>query len=177
MRHSARLGERMCTWGAWPGRFKAAGRARPARPREGPPALSREEQRRFEEIARRIDQDELPVPPTTAVIPVRVAALGLFVVGATGVLTGLARSDAVILAVIGIAPAAAATLLMALPRARGPAVASPAGSPFTRFRVWLTTCAEKGCGRHPVLLGWCGEHAPGYDPGPDEYWEDRASDP
>jgi hypothetical protein len=141
-------------WGAWPG-------------------LSCDERRRFDEIARRIDQDEFPIPLTTTVIPVRLAALGLFVVSATGVVTGLARSDAIILAVVGFVPAAVAVLLIVLVRAPGRATAAPTGPLFWR---WLTTCAEDGCRSHPTHLGWCSEHAPGYDPGPDEYWEDAESD-
>jgi hypothetical protein len=149
----------------------------PAHRHESGPALTSAEQRRFEEIARLIDQDaaakvdELPIPPTTAVIPVRLAALGLFVVGVTGVLTGLARGDAVVLAVVGIVPAASAVVLAALTWVPGRAE-PPVGSPFTRFWSWLTTCAENGCGNHPVHLGWCSEHAPRHDPAPDEYWSD-----
>jgi hypothetical protein len=156
-----------------PDRNKGVRRARAAHPHQGDPALTRDERRRFEEIARRIHQDELPIAPTTTVIPARLAALGLFVVGATGVLIGLARSDVVVLTVIGIVPAASAMLLIALARARCPATASAAASPLKRFWSWLTTCAEDGCGNHPVHLGWCGEHAPGHDPAPDEYWGDE----
>jgi hypothetical protein len=163
----------MGIWAGWPCRAKAVGRARP---HEGGPALTGDERRRFDEIARRIDRD-VPasgvdeVPPTTAVVPVRLAALGLFVVGLTGVLTGLARSDTIVLVVVGIVPAAVATILIALARASGPS-AAPAAPLFRRFWSWLTTCAEDGCTNHPVHLGWCREHAPGYDSRPEEYWGD-----
>jgi hypothetical protein len=105
-------------------------------PHEGDPALTRDEQRRFDEIARRIDRDEIPVPPTAAAVPPRLAALGLFLVAATGILTGLARGDAVVLAVVGIVPAVSATLLIALARTRGPAPAP--GPPGRRLWRWLT---------------------------------------
>jgi hypothetical protein len=143
---------------------------RSAHPNEGEPALTRDERRRFDEIARRIDQDAAAAPPTTRVVPVRLAAVGLLVVAGTGIAAGLARADAVILAVVGIIPAAAAVLLLAVPRPRRSASASLATPPVKRFWSWLTTCAEDGCQAHPVHLGWCREHAPGYDPEPDEYW-------
>jgi hypothetical protein len=155
--------------------------------------LSREEEDRFDEIARRIDQDtattgmnRAPILPIPAVIPVRLAALALLVVGVTGVLTGLARSDAVVLAVVGILPAVVAMLLGILAGTSGPASPPPVspadGRPkqgwplLVRFWLWLTTCVENGCGNQPVHLGWCSEHAPGFDPGPDEYWGDEEND-
>jgi hypothetical protein len=42
----------------------------------------------------------------------------------------------------------------------------------SRLWEWLATCAESGCARRPVHLGWCDEHAPVSDSGPDEYWGD-----
>ncbi|GAA5118097.1 DUF3040 domain-containing protein [Pseudonocardia adelaidensis] len=151
----------------WPGR---------ARSDEGGRALSRDERRRFDEIARRLDHDEAapdlqepPVPPATAVVPARLTALGLSVVGATGTLTGIARGDVVVLAVVGIAPIAVALLLMAIARGRRSARLPSDDPPIARFWLWLTTCAETGCRNHPVHLGWCSEHAPGHDQGPDEF--------
>jgi hypothetical protein len=49
------------------------------------------------------------------------------------------------------------------------------GAP-ARLWTWLTTCAADGCSRHPAHLGWCDEHAPAYDPGPDEFWGAPESD-
>lgn len=161
----------MGIWAGWSGRAKAVGRPEP--PREDGAALTRDEQRRFDEIARRIGQDagEQPPPPTTAVVPVRLAAVGLLVVGATGLLAGIARSDVVIGAVVGVVPTAVAMLLLGLARAPRPASA-PSNVPLVkRFWLWLTTCSEPSCGNHPVHLGWCAEHAPRYDPGPDEFWD------
>jgi hypothetical protein len=160
----------MGIWAGWPGRAKAVGR--PVPPRADGPALTRDEQRRFEEIARRIDQDvdEVAVPPTTAVIPARLAAVGLFVVAGTGILAGLARGDAVVLTVVGIVPAATAVLLLAMASARRSASAPSSAPPIKRFWWWLTTCAEEGCREHPVHLGWCREHAPRSDLEPDEFW-------
>jgi hypothetical protein len=142
------------------------------RPREDGPALTRDEQRRFDEIARRIDQvvDEVPAPVTTAVVPVRLAAVGLFVVGATGLLAGFARGDVVILAIVGVAPIAVAMLLLGLAKAPRPAPAPSGRHLVKRFWSWLTTCAEDGCREHPVHLGWCREHAPRYEQEPDEFW-------
>lgn len=127
--------------------------------------LGREEQREFDEIARRIDQDTAgtgmhppPVPAITADLPVRQVALGLFVVGVTGVLTGLAWSDLVVLTLVGMAPIALAMALFAL---AGTAL-------LERFLL----CAEDGCERRAMNMGWCSEHASVYDPGPDEYWGD-----
>jgi hypothetical protein len=160
----------MGMWAGWQGRAKAVGR--PERPREDSSALTRDEQRRFDEIARRIDQDvdEVPAPVTTAVVPVRLAAVGLVVVGVTGLLTGFARSDVVVLAVVGFAPIAVAVLLLGLARPPRPAPAPSGGPLVKRFWWWLTTCAEDGCREHPVDMGWCREHAPRYAPGPDEFW-------
>jgi hypothetical protein len=175
----------MGKWAGWPGRIKSAGRARPAQPHADGLALTRDERRRFDEIARRIDQDaaaadvdEVPAPPSAAVVPVRLAAVGLFAVGGTGILTGLARGDTVVLTVVGIVPAAVAMLLIGLARARGPAPAPRDGLLIRRFWLWLVTCAENGCDRHAVHLGWCSEHAR-YDPGEyrDEYWGDQRPDP
>jgi hypothetical protein len=50
---------------------------------------------------------------------------------------------------------------------------TPASGPLKRLWLWLTTCAEDGCDRRPMHRGWCSEHAPRYDPGPDEYWGDE----
>ena len=160
----------MGMWAGWPGRAKAVGR--PERSREDGPALTRDEERRFDEIARRIEQDvdEVPAPATTAVVPARLAAVGLAVVGATGLLTGFARSDLVVLAVVGIAPLAVAMLLLGLATAPRPASARSGGPLVTRFWWWLTTCAEDGCREHPVHLGWCREHAPRSAAEPDEFW-------
>jgi hypothetical protein len=155
--------------------------------------LTREEQRRFDEIARRIDQDTTltstaPVPETAAAIPVRLTMFGLFVIGATGVLTCLATDDLVVivLAVCGVVTTVIAAVLFAFAGTSGPALAPPTRpadrrleqgmSLLERFWLWLTTCAENGCSYHPVHLGWCSEHAPAYDPGPDEYWGDPESD-
>ena len=126
----------MGMWAAWPGRARVVGKAGPAHPYEGDPALTRDEQRRFDEIARRIDRDEIPIPPTAAAVPPRLAALGLFLVGATGVLTGLARGDVVVLVIVGIVPAVSATLLIALAWTRGPAPVP--GPPAKRLWSWLT---------------------------------------
>lgn len=131
----------MGIWAAWPGRAKAVGRAGPPHPHEDGLALTRDEQRRFDEIARRIDQDEIPIPPISGAVPPRLAAVGLFLVGATGFVTGLVRGDAVVMAVVGIAPAVAATLLIALAKGSG----SPApGSGVERLWWWLTATAGQG---------------------------------
>jgi hypothetical protein len=45
-----------------------------------------------------------------------------------------------------------------------------------RLWTWLTTCAADDCSRHPTHLGWCEEHAPVSDRGPDEYWGDPDDD-
>jgi len=160
----------MGIWAGWPDRAKAGGR--PERPHEDGAALTRDEQRRFDEIARRIGRaaDESP-PPTTAVVSVRLAAVGLFVVGVTGLVAGSVKSDAVVVAVVGIAPMAVAMLLLGMATAPR-AAAAPSNVPLVkRFWLWLTRCSEPGCGNHPVHLGWCAEHAPRYDPGPDEFWD------
>ena len=47
---------------------------------------------------------------------------------------------------------------------------------FGRLWTWLATCAEDGCHNRPVHLGWCSEHTPADDPGPDEYWGEREND-
>jgi hypothetical protein len=160
----------MGMWAGWPSRAKAVGR--PERPPEDRSALTRDEQRQFDEIARRIDQDvdAAQAPVTTAVVPVRLAAVGLLVVGLTGLLTGFARSDVVVLVVVGLAPIAVALLLLGLARPPRPAPAPSGGPLVTRFWSWLTTCAEDGCREHPVHMGWCREHAPRYEPEPDEFW-------
>ncbi len=146
----------------WPGRS--------AHPNEGEPALTPDERRRFAEIARRIERDLEDDPATAAVVPLRLAAVGLFVVAGTGVMAGLVRADAVVLAVVGIVPAVCAVLLLTVQRTRRSA-SPPSRDPLAkRFWWWLTTCAENGCREHPVHLGWCREHAPGYDPAPDEFW-------
>jgi hypothetical protein len=133
----------MGIWAAWPGRAKTIGRAGPPHPHEDGLALTGDEQRRFDEIARRIDQDEIPIPPTSGAVPPRLAAVGLFVVGATGLVTGLARGDAVVMAVVGIIPAVSATLLIAL--ARGSGAPAPSGSPIKRLWWWLTaTAGQRG---------------------------------
>jgi hypothetical protein len=128
----------MGRWVGRPGRAGAVGRTGP---QDGGPALTRDERRRFAELVRRIgrgaaasDPDGSPDPPT---VPVRLAAVGLLVVAATGVLTGLARSDGIVLVVVGIVPAAVALLLLAVARAYGSA-SRPAGSPFERCWSWLT---------------------------------------
>src|SRR5205823_6318041 len=96
-------GRRMGMWAAWTCRARA-----------GEPALTRHEQRRFDEIARRLDPDPPPVPPATAVVPTRLAAVGLLVVAATGMLIGLASGDVVVLIAVGAVPVATAVLLLAL---------------------------------------------------------------
>ncbi|MHA6621548.1 hypothetical protein [Pseudonocardia sp. DLS-67] len=108
---------------------------------DGRRALSRDERRRFAEIARRIgwgaappDQDE---SPGVALVPVRLAAVGLLVVAATGVLTGLARGDGVVLVVVGAVPAAVALSLLVVARTLGSA-SPPSGSRFERCWAWLT---------------------------------------
>jgi uncharacterized protein (TIGR04222 family) len=144
--------------------------------------LSREERCRFDEIVRRIEQepaamDVCPVPKeeTTAVVPVRLAAFGLFAVGLTGLLTGLAKDELVVLVLVGVVPVVAAVVLLAAVGTRHAGAATPAEPAVSMVRrcwLWLTTCAEKGCGKPPVHLGWCGEHAPG----PEEYWGDQDVD-
>jgi anti-sigma factor RsiW len=131
----------MGIWAALPGRAKSVGRAGPPHPHEEGLALTRDEQRRFDEIARRIDQDEMPIPPISGAVPPRLAAVGFFLVGATGIVTGLVRGDAVVLAAVGIVPAVSATLLIALVRGRGPAPAVAPGSPVERLWSWLTATA------------------------------------
>jgi hypothetical protein len=134
----------MGIWAAWPGRAKAVGRAGPPHPHEDGLALTRDEQRRFDEIARRIDQDEIPIPPISGAVPPRLAAVGLFLVGATGFVTGLVRGDAVVMAVVGIVPAVAATLLIALAKGSGSPAAAP-GSRVERLWWWLTaTAGQRG---------------------------------
>jgi hypothetical protein len=152
----------MNTGAGWPGRS--------AHPNEGEPALTPDERRRFAEIARRIERDVEDEPATAAVVPPRLAAVGLFVVAGTGAVAGLARADVVVLAVVGIVPAVAAVLLLTLPGARRSAAPPSRGPLAKRFWWWLTTCAESGCREHPVHLGWCREHAPRSDPAPDEFW-------
>jgi hypothetical protein len=166
---------------------------RPAR-HKGSLVLTREEQRRFNEIARRIDQDTAvtstaPVPETVAAIPVRLTMLALFVIGVTGVLTGLATDDLIVgvLAMAGVVTTVIAAVLFAFAGTSGPALAPPTRpadgrlepgmSLLTRLWRWLTTCDENGCSNRPVHLGWCSEHAPAYDPGPDEYWGEYWDDP
>jgi hypothetical protein len=155
--------------------------------------LTREEQRRFDEIARRFDQDTAatstaPAPETAAATPVRLTMFGLFVTGATGVLTGLATDDliVIVLAVCAVVMTVIAAVLFAFAGTSGPALDLPTRSADARLEPgrslltwlwrWLTTCAENGCSDRPVHLGWCSEHAPTYDPGPDEYWGDPESD-
>jgi hypothetical protein len=122
-----------------------------------------------------MDTHPSPSPVASAVIPVRLAAFGLLMVGATGVLTGLARGDLVVLVLVGIVPSAMAVALLAMVGASRPAAGTREGtaSRVLRFWLWLTTCAQPGCHNHPVHLGWCGEHGPAFTPGPEEYWEDR----
>jgi hypothetical protein len=116
-----------------------------------------------------------PSPAASAVVPVRLAAFGLLVVGATGVLTGLAKGDLVVLALVGIVPGVLAVVLHTVVGTSRPATASRETSTswVLRFWLWLTTCAQPGCHNHPVHLGWCDEHGPSFAPGPEEYWEDR----
>jgi hypothetical protein len=118
-----------------------------SRPQDGGPALTRDERRRFAEIARRLgryaaatDPDGSVVPPS---LPVRLAAVGLLVVAGTGALTGLARSDGVVLAVVGVVPAAVALLLLAVARAYRPA-SPPGASLIERCWSWLTARADEG---------------------------------
>ena len=73
--------------------------------------LSDDERRRFEEIVRGIEGDGAEGPGVVrcpAPGPTRAAALlsavGLLVVGATGVVTGIAVSDPVVLVLVGILP-------------------------------------------------------------------------
>jgi hypothetical protein len=144
--------------------------------------LSREERCRFDEIVRRIElepaaMDVCPAPKeeTTAVVPVRLAAFGLFVVGLTGLLTGLAKDELVVLVLVGIVPGVVAIALLAAVGTRRTTAAPPAEPALSMLRrcwLWLTTCAASGCGKPPVHLGWCGEHAPG----PGEYWGDQDGD-
>jgi hypothetical protein len=155
--------------------------------------LTHEEQRRFDDITRRIDHlaagTETPTaapPPLTAAIPVRLTAAGLSVVGATGVLIGLAGSDTIVLTAVGIIPSVVAVILFASAGSSGPRAAGTirpdAGehergtSLLAKSWLWLTTCAEGGCSNRPVYLGWCSEHGPADDPGRDEYWGDPGSD-
>lgn len=42
-----------------------------------------------------------------------------------------------------------------------------------RLWAWVATCARPDCAAAPVFLGWCEDHAPDYEPGPDEYWGDE----
>ena len=44
------------------------------------------------------------------------------------------------------------------------------GHALRSLRTWLTRCAHEGCHGRSTRLGWCDEHAPAYEPGPDEYW-------
>jgi hypothetical protein len=165
---------------------------RPARPKGGL-VLTREERRRFNEIARRIDQETAvtgtaPVPETAAPIPVRLTMFGLIVIGVTAVLTGLATDDliVIVLAVVGVVTTFIAAVLFAFTGTPGPAPAAatrpadgrlePRMSLLTRLWHRLTTCEENGCGNRPLHLGWCSEHAPAYDPKPDEYWGDYWDD-
>jgi uncharacterized protein (TIGR04222 family) len=144
--------------------------------------LSREEQCRFDEIVRRIEQepaamDVCPAPneEAAAVVPVRLAAFGLFAVGLTGLLTGLAKHELVVLVLVGVVPVVVAVVLLAAVGTRHTAAAPPAEPAVSMLRrcwLWLTTCAESGCGEPPVHLGWCSEHAPE----PDEHWGDQDLD-
>jgi uncharacterized protein (TIGR04222 family) len=144
--------------------------------------LSREERCQFDEIVRRIEQEPAvmdvcpgPEEETAAVVPVRLAAFGLFAVGLTGLLTGLAKHELVVLVLVGVVPVVVAAVLLAAVGTRRTAaapLAEPAVSMLRRCWLWLTTCAESGCGNPPVHLGWCDEHAPG----PGEYWGDQDVD-
>jgi hypothetical protein len=168
-------------------------RRRPAR-HDGGPALTREERRRFDEIARQIDQEAAvtgtgPAPQTATAIPVRLTMLGLVVIGAAGALTGLATNDLVVivLAMVGVAATVVATAMFAFAGTSGIALGPPARSADRRpgpdmsliTGLWLrlTTCEENGCSNRPVHLGWCSEHAPAYEPGPDEYWGEYRDGP
>jgi hypothetical protein len=156
--------------------------------------LSHEEQRRFDEIAHRIDQETAatdphtaPIPTTSPAVAVRLTALGLLVVGVAGVLTGFASSDLVALTVVGVVLIANAIILVAFAGTPGTAHTPPVRAAAGRLDrdplmlkqlwVWLTTCATDGCSNRPVRLGWCSDHAPGYTRRRDEYWGDYWDDP
>ncbi|MGH3584766.1 MAG: hypothetical protein ACRDQ0_00420, partial [Pseudonocardia sp.] len=76
--------------------------------------LDRDERQRFEEIVRDLDVD--PPPPSGAadrpLVGPSLMVLALLVVGATGVVTGLAVADPVIVAVVGVVPILGAGLVV-----------------------------------------------------------------
>jgi hypothetical protein len=136
--------------------YRGKRRNRPPARRKGDLVPTREEHRRSNEIARRIDQDApdtstAPTPESAPAAPARLTILGVFVTGATGIATGLATDDLIVIA-LAVAGAVATTIAAVLF-----AFASTCG------------CDEDGCGNHHVQLGWCSEHALAYDSGPDEY--------
>jgi hypothetical protein len=163
---------------------------RPAR-HEGSLVLTREEQRRFDELVRQIDQETAtgPAPETAAATPVRRTKLAVFLIGMTGVLTGLATDDllVIVMAMVGVATTVIAAILFAFAGTPGPAPAPPTRSAdgkleqdmslLMRLWLWLTTCEENGCSKRPVHQGWCSEHAPDHTPRPDEYWGEYWDDP
>jgi len=129
-------GDDMDIWAAWPGRAGNGKKVGPAHPHERDPALTPEERRRFAEITRGFHADEIPVPPAPAGLPPRLAGVGLALVGATGVLAGLARGDAVVLTVVGVVPVVAAAGVLVWARRRGPVAAT--GTKLERLWRWLT---------------------------------------
>lgn len=136
-----------------------------------------DERRTVNEITRRIEHDvphagdHIAALGTTAPAPALLLTLGVLVVGTTA--SGLAAELVVLLLVGGLPIAcavAAAARVAPMHAAEGWSGLAP------RLWTWLTTCAANGCTRHPAHLGWCDEHVPLDDRGPDEYWGDPEDD-
>ena len=152
-----------------------------AAPHDDDRVVTVEQQHELDQIALRIDQQYIATepqlaspPPSTGIIPVRLTALGLLTIGVTGIVAGLARSDLVLVTVVGIGPTLVATILLTVAGRTGQPPGPDGDKPerdiarHTQLWLWLTTCAHSGCGNQPTYLGWCSEHAPPADHGPDE---------